>query len=141
MKINVNDCLKLDSFRNAKVLSCAEMLDRRVKSVSVFDEADLGMGVERNGEKDQMVLTHFWTCSHDLDVQKKIVYGLAAKGVSALVLFLNERGLSSVSEEVVNEAETAGLPRDRGRDHRGRQTGACAQLYQASAERIRHDPS
>lgn len=110
MKINVNDCLKLDSFRNAKVLSCADMLDRRVKSVSVFDEADLGMGVERNGEKDQMVLTHFWTCSHDLDVQKKIVDGLAAKGVSALVLFLNERGLSSVSEEVVNEAETAGLP-------------------------------
>ena len=72
MKINVNDCLKLDSFRNAVVLAGADSLDRRVKSVSVFDEADLGMGVERNGEKDQMVLTHFWTCSNDIDVQKKM---------------------------------------------------------------------
>ena len=104
MKINVNDCLKLDSFRNAKVLSCAEMLDRRVKSVSVFDEADLGMGVERNGEKDQMVLSHFWTCSHDIAVQKKIVAGLAAKDVSAHVIFLNEKGVTKVSDEVVYDA-------------------------------------
>ena len=65
MKVNLNDCLKLESFRNAKVLAGADMLDKRVKSVSVFDEADLGMGVERNGARDQMVLTHFWTCCGD----------------------------------------------------------------------------
>ncbi len=110
MKINVNDCLKLDSFRNAMILAGADSLDRRVKSVSVFDEADLGMGVERNGEKDQMVLTHFWTCSNDIDVQKKIVSGLASRGVSALVVFLNERGVSGLSEEVVKEADGRHLP-------------------------------
>jgi PAS domain-containing protein len=110
MKINVNDCLKLDSFRNAVILAGADSLDRRVKSVSVFDEADLGMGVERNGEKDQMVLTHFWTCSNDIDVQKKIVSGLASRGVSALVVFLNERGVSGLSEEVVKEADGRHLP-------------------------------
>ena len=52
MKINVNDCLKLDAFRGSRVLACRDECSRRVRSVSVLDEYDLDMGVERNGVKD-----------------------------------------------------------------------------------------
>ena len=38
MKININDCLKLDAFRGSRVLSCKSECSRRVRSVSVLDE-------------------------------------------------------------------------------------------------------
>ena len=85
MKINVNDCLKLDAFRGSRVLSCEDECSRRVRSVSVLDEYDLDMGVERNGIKDQMVITHFWSSRDDIGAQKKAVTDLGKKGISALV--------------------------------------------------------
>ena len=56
MKITVNDCLKLDAFNGCRVLAGHTNLDRRVRTVSVLDETDLSMGVERNGAKDQIVI-------------------------------------------------------------------------------------
>ena len=82
MKICLNDCLKLDSFKLSRVVACADELDRRVKSVSVLDEHDLDMGIERNGVEDQMVITHFWQCRDDSEGQKKVVTGLGKKGIS-----------------------------------------------------------
>ena len=52
MKISVNDCLKLDAFKGSRLLCCKNEADRRVRTVSVLDEADLDMGVERNGVRD-----------------------------------------------------------------------------------------
>ena len=66
MKICLNDCLKLDAFRLSRVVACADELDRRVRSVSVFDEQDVDKGVERNGEEAQMVITHFWSIKDDI---------------------------------------------------------------------------
>ena len=110
MKICLNDCLKLDAFRESRVIACANELDRRVKSVSVLDEHDMDMGVERNGVKDQMVITHFWTSKDDIEAQKRAVAGLGEKGVSALVIYLNENGLTKVAEEVIKTAEEVRLP-------------------------------
>ena len=53
MKITVNDCLKLDAFEGCHVLACSTDLGRRVRTVSVLDETDLSMGVERNGIREQ----------------------------------------------------------------------------------------
>ena len=110
MKINVNDCLKLDAFRGSRVLSCKNECSRRVRSVSVLDEYDLDMGVERNGIKDQMVITHFWASRDDIEAQKKAVTDLGKKGISALVIYLNDRGVREVDPEVIASAELAGLP-------------------------------
>ncbi|MBQ9272671.1 MAG: PucR family transcriptional regulator [Mogibacterium sp.] len=110
MKITVNDCLKLDAFRNSSVLACKDECTRRVRSVSVLDESDLDMGVERNGKKDQMVITHFWTRKDDIDAQIKAVRDLGKKSISALVVYLNEKGVSGISGRVVKAAEEAGLP-------------------------------
>ena len=110
MKINVNDCLKLDAFRGGRVLACADECTRRVRTVSVLDEADLAMGVERNGVGEQMVITHFWTSKDDVEAQKAAVAALGRKGISALVVYLNEKGVTDVSPEVIRTAESVRLP-------------------------------
>ncbi|MBO5513718.1 MAG: PucR family transcriptional regulator [Mogibacterium sp.] len=110
MKINVNDCLKLDAFRGASVIACRENCDRRVRTISVLDEDDLDMGVQRNGVKEQMVITHFWTSKDDADAQAKAVKELGSKGISALVVYLNDRGVTSVAPKTIEAAESVGLP-------------------------------
>ena len=110
MKINVNDCLKLDAFRGSRVLACKDECSRRVRSVSVLDEYDLEMGVERNGVRDQMVITHFWSSRDDIAAQRNAVTALGKKGISALVIYLNERGVREVDPEVVSAAEAVSLP-------------------------------
>ena len=110
MKISVNDCLKLDAFKGSRLLCCKNEADRRVRTVSVLDEADLDMGVERNGVRDQMVITHFWTSKDDIEAQAKAVRALGNKGVSALVIYLNENGVKEVSDELIRAAEEVCLP-------------------------------
>ncbi|MBF1170637.1 MAG: PucR family transcriptional regulator, partial [[Eubacterium] sulci] len=58
MRITVEDCLNLDAFKGSTVISCKRKMDRRVRTISVFDEIDYEKGIERNGVKEQMVLTH-----------------------------------------------------------------------------------
>ena len=110
MKISVNDCLKLDAFRGSRVLACSDECSRRVRSVSVLDEDDLAMGVERNGVSEQMVITHFWTSRDDIEAQKTAVTALGRKNISALVVYLNDRGVTGIAPSVVRAAENAGLP-------------------------------
>jgi hypothetical protein len=110
MKITVNDCLKLDAFDGCQVLACHSDLERRVRSVSVLDETDLSMGVERNGIKEQMVITHFWSSSSDVDAQARAVKGLGDREVSALVIYLSDKGLKTVDGKVIEAAEKAALP-------------------------------
>lgn len=110
MKINVNDCLKLDAFKGCRVLASEDKCSRRVRSVSVLDETDLKMGVERNGKADQLVITHFWAAKDDIPAQRKAVTELAKKGVSALVVYTDDAGVASVDDTVVDAARKAGLP-------------------------------
>ena len=110
MKISVNDCLKLDAFRSSRVLSCPEECARRVRTVSVLDEDDLVMGVKRNGVREQMVITHLWTSRNDVDAQAEAVRALGEKDISALVIFLNEKGITEVDPAVVDAAKAAKLP-------------------------------
>ncbi|MBR2673927.1 MAG: PucR family transcriptional regulator [Mogibacterium sp.] len=110
MKISVNDCLKLDSFRDGRLICCENDVGRRVRTVSVLDEADLDMGVERNGVREQMVITHFWISKDDIEAQKNAVTALGNKGISALVIYLNEEGVREVSDEVIRAAEEVSLP-------------------------------
>ena len=110
MKITVNDCLKLDAFNGCQVLSCVNSLDRRVRTVSVLDETDLEMGVERNGVREQMVITHFWSSVGDVKAQIEAVQGLGEKEISALVIYLSDKGLNGVDPKVIEAAEHVGLP-------------------------------
>ena len=109
MRITVEDCLKLDAFRGCQVLSCKRKSDRRVRSISVLDEDNLDKGVERNGVKEQMVITHFWSSKNDVNAQCRAVVGLGKKGIAALVIYLNEDGVRAVDSRVIKAAEESGL--------------------------------
>lgn len=109
MRITVEDCLKLDAFRGCEVVSCARKSDRRVRTVSILDEDNIEKGVERNGIKEQMVVTHFWAHKDDVDAQCKAVAGLGKRGVAALVIYLNDDGLKKIDPRVIDIAEANGL--------------------------------
>lgn len=109
MFITVGDCLQLDAFSRCNVLSCNNKLNNRVRTVSVLDEDNLDNGVLRNGVKDQMVITHFWNSKDDIDAQIRAVKGLGKSEVAALVVYLNEDGVSKIDERVVSAAESYGL--------------------------------
>lgn len=110
MKITVADCLKLDAFRGCELLCCPDDTNRRVRTVSVLDEADIDMGVERNGVREQMVITHFWTSRDDVDSQIRAVTELGNRGISALVIYLNDDGVKRVDKRIVAAAEEVALP-------------------------------
>lgn len=109
MRITVEDCLKLDAFTGCEVVSCARKSDRRVRTVSVLDEDDIERGVERNGIKEQMVITHFWAQKNDINAQCKAVAGLGKRGAAALVVYLSDDGITSIDPKVINAAEENGL--------------------------------
>lgn len=109
MKITVEDCLRLDAFRNSTVESCMRKSDRRVRSVSVFDENNLEAGVERNGVPEQMVLTHFWQIKDDVEAQCRVISGFGRKQIATLVVFLNEHGVRALDSRVIKAAEESGL--------------------------------
>ena len=109
MKITVEDCLRLDAFKNSTVEACGRKSDRRVRSVSVFDEVDLDAGVERNGVQEQMVLTHFWQIKDDVDAQCRVISGFGKKQIAAVVVFLNENGVPVLDSKVIKAAEENGL--------------------------------
>lgn len=109
MRITVEDCLNLDAFKGSTVISCKRKMDRRVRTISVFDEIDYDKGIERNGVKEQMVLTHFWNCKDDIDAQCRIVVGFGKKAIATLVIFLHEEGVRAIDQKVIKTAEENGL--------------------------------
>ena len=110
MRITVEDCLNLDAFKGSTVISCKRKMDRRVRTISVFDEIDYEKGIERNGVKEQMVLTHFWNCKDDIDAQCRIVVGFGKKAIATLVIFLHEEGVRAVDQKVIKTAEEKWTP-------------------------------
>lgn len=109
MRITVEECLTLDVFADSKVVSCRRKLDRRVRTVSVFDENNIEDGIERNGLAEQLVLTHFWNISDDIEAQCRVVAGLGRKDVAGLVVFYNPGGIVAMDSKVVKAAEDNGL--------------------------------
>lgn len=109
MRISVDDCLKLDAFAGANVVSCRRKSDRRVRAVSIFDETDVELAIERNGIPEQLILTHFWTIADDVEAQCRVVAGYGHKNIAALVVFLCDSGLRELDPQVIKTAEDNGL--------------------------------
>ncbi len=100
----------MDAFKGCVVHACPDKLSRRVRTVSIMDEDDLAMGVERNGVREQMVITHFWTSKDNAAAQAEAVRGLGNREVSALVVYLNDKGVRDIHPMVRQAAEEVSLP-------------------------------
>lgn len=109
MRITVEDCLKLDAFKDCYVATCRRKLNKRVRTISVFDEKDIDDGIARNGVREQMVLTHFWNIKDDVDAQCKVISGFGRKDIAALVVFYNNKGARALDHKVLKTAEDSGL--------------------------------
>lgn len=110
MKITVNDCLSLEAFSPSILAAGKRNMGNRVRSVSVMDAVNLETAVKHNGVREQIVLTSFYGMQGKEKLQCEVIKGLAKEGVSALVIFHAERGLTSTGSEVVETAEQVGLP-------------------------------
>lgn len=110
MKITVNDCLSLDAFSPSILAAGKRNVGNRVRSVSVMDAATVDLAVKHNGVREQIVLTSFYGMTGKEKLQCEAVKGLAKAGVSALVVFHVEKGLTGTGSELVETAEQVGLP-------------------------------
>ncbi len=110
MRITIEDCMNLDAFSEARIETCARKAgNKRVRTISVFDEDNIKKGIARNGAKEQMVITHFWSLRNDINGQIEAAVGLAKKDIAALVIFLCEDGVRSVDSKLAKAAEESGL--------------------------------
>jgi hypothetical protein len=110
MKISVKDCLSLESLTPSILAAGRRNIENRVRSVSVMDAQDPETAEKENGIKEQLVLTSFSGLSDDEHAREEIVKRLAKAGVSAIVVFRQSNGLTSIGESVVKAAEEYGLP-------------------------------
>jgi len=110
MKITVNDCLSLEAFSPSILAAGKRNISNRVRSVSVMDATTVETAIKNNGVREQIVLTSFYGMMGKEKAQCEVIKGLAKAGVSALVIFHLERGLTSTDSEVIETAEQLGLP-------------------------------
>lgn len=110
MKITVNDCLSLEAFTPSILAAGKRNISNRVRSVSVMDATTVEAAVKANGVREQIVLTSFYGMTGKEKMQCEVVKGLAKEGVSALVIFHVEKGLTGADGEVIETAEQVGLP-------------------------------
>lgn len=110
MKITVNDCLSLDAFTPSILAAGKRNVENRVRSVSVLDTGTVDGAVKHNGVREQIVLTSFYAMAGKEKLQCEVVKELAKEGISALVIFHVERGLTGAYSSVIETAEQVGLP-------------------------------
>lgn len=108
MKLTVKDCLELNAFAGAEVLSHKEGLAGTVSSVSVFDgagEKDLNL-YEASGE--ELLLTGFLGMKEDVARQCRLVERIARRGCPALAVFFAGK-THPIDSKVIQAADKAGL--------------------------------
>ena len=110
MKVTVNDCLGLEAFSPSILAAGKRNIGNRVRSVSVMDASNVETALKNNGVREQIVLTSFYGMTGREKLQCEVVKGLAKAGVSALVVFHVEKGLTGADGEVIETAEQVGLP-------------------------------
>lgn len=110
MKITVNDCLSLETFSPSILAAGKRNIENRVRSISVMDATTVETAIKHNGVREQIVLTSFYGMTGKESMQCQVVKGLAKEGVSALVIFHVEKGLTGADSAVIETAEQVGLP-------------------------------
>ena len=72
MKVTLKECLALEEFKNARLLSGEQHLNSPLKSISILDVADKQRIKEYIAEKDTLLLSGFFATDWSLAEQKEI---------------------------------------------------------------------
>ena len=108
MKMTVNDCLGLEALTPSILAAGRRNIENRVRSVSVMDAQTAEEARRENGVSEQLVLTSFAGVGSEAE-KGRILDALAQAGISALVVFRQEKG-ETVSRDLIQRAEELGLP-------------------------------
>jgi len=110
MKVTVKDCLKLEVFKEAKLIAGSRGVKNRVKGVTVLENAEISDIAGYIAHKEELVITAFFSIRNDIQKQCAVVEELARNENSALVLFYVGRVLKDISKELIKAADRACLP-------------------------------
>ena len=86
MIITIRDCMGLPAFENAKVYASEELLDKKIKSVSVLEGTKPSDIIDRCDLENQMVVTGFFGIREDVKAQCVMVEEISKRNCAALVL-------------------------------------------------------
>ena len=109
MKLTIKDCLELNAFAGAEVLTHEEGLTGIVSSVSVFDGADEEDLNFYGNSRSEMLLTGFLGARNDVAKQCRLVERIARKGCPALAVFFEDKETGRLDSKVIAAADRAGL--------------------------------
>ncbi len=109
MKITLRECLSLEEFKNAKLLSGERCMDYPLKAVSVLDVKDKRRIREHVSGRNTLLLSGFFTEDWTIAEQKEIIDILVADKVCGLVLMPFEAA-NVPTVEIIDYADGAGIP-------------------------------
>lgn len=115
MSVTVEDALKLPSLRNAKIVAGKNGLGKIVSGISVLESADpktLISDLFQNGDylASELVITSFYNCIDNVDLQCQIIRRLAEGGEVGLILFYVGVYLPSIARECLDIANELDFP-------------------------------
>lgn len=110
MKVTVKDCLSLEIFKEARVVSGSKKTENRVKSVSVLETMDVEKVRAHCAREGELLLSGFFNEGKDEANKVEVIKVLAEMGTAGLVLFYIDSPETDISREVLDVAERVGLP-------------------------------
>lgn len=109
MKVTLKECLALEEFKNAKLLSGHQKVGTPIKAVSILDVSTKQRIREYVAEESTLLISGFFTSDWEVQEQKEIIDMLVEERVCGLVLIPFE-DTSVPTMEIINYADGAGLP-------------------------------
>jgi purine catabolism regulator len=104
----LKDVLKLDVFRDSKILAGKDGLNNEVDKVTVLEvTSEEAVKWIKGGE---LFLTCLYAISHDIDQQIKVFRFLHSRKASGVIIFSIGYFLPEVSMKLIAEADAIGLP-------------------------------
>lgn len=110
MRVTVADCLSLDTFKGARVLTGKLNLSNDVKAISVLDACTAEDMALRRGDDAEILLTGFLGVRDDVEAQCGIVSAAASGGCAALVVYYVGKAVKKLDPRVMEIADKAMLP-------------------------------
>ncbi len=110
MKVTVADCLKLDTFRNAELVSGISKASNEVRSITPLEIFSFDDTEFYTGDDTTIVITSFLGVRDDIDAQCDMITKLAEHGCAAVAVCYTGKVLKHLDRKVAEAAERSGLP-------------------------------
>lgn len=114
MSVKLQDILKLQSLKDARVVAGQQALDREIASISVLEYAEptnlMDQFMERNRLiGSEIVITAFFNIKDDVDAQCEMIHALANFGEVGIILYYVGIVMKKLDHRLIKAADEAGI--------------------------------